>query len=453
MNNAKILKIHGKLSTLILVLCLIWIVSGFLHPFMGWFRPGAANFRPPASQLTQRPIEIQRIITKYDLRGIGGGRLMVWGKKNVYQIKLKGRLLYYDALSGEEIEDGDVKYAEFLARYYGAEQGAVGPVELVTQFNYQYPFVNRLLPVQKVHFKETGRDYYIHTESDRLGTIGCTSKDVMSLFFKLFHNLSLLDVFPRFKLLVVTLAMGLIAFTACTGLYLYFKLKNKRKRIRKWHVRSGLFSSVIIFLMTFSGLFHIWVKTINMPGRAVIKKSHYDPSQWNISLSDFAVKAAELSLAKLKGKDYLRVKNFDFKAKQTLINYFPMDGSGVLISEVNFARGLASEMSGKDASEIKSLELITRFSGEYGFVNKRLPVWKVTFNKTPLSLYIETRSQKESLRVNTLKRVEGFSFAYLHKAHYLDFLGKNGRNIVLMLFCVIVGFLAITGVKMKSRVR
>jgi hypothetical protein len=77
---------------------------------------------------------------------------------------------------------------------------------------------------------------------------------------------------------------------------------------------------------------------------------------------------------------------------------------------------------------------IDHFEGEYGFVNKRLPVVKVAFH-TPqhTTLYVETSTGRLATRVDDIDRYEGLSFAFLHKFHAVDSLGKNLRDIITML--------------------
>ncbi|MCM8542428.1 MAG: hypothetical protein NE328_19310 [Lentisphaeraceae bacterium] len=113
---------------------------------------------------------------------------------------------------------------------------------------------------------------------------------------------------------------------------------------------------------------------------------------------------------------------------------------------------LATTYAKKSASEIDATVFTPSFTHEYGFVNKRLPVWKVTFKGSDDAYYLETSSTKLAAKVTGIKRVEGLSFAYLHKAHFLDFLGKDMRDIVLMLFCVLIGFTAVSGnvIKLKT---
>jgi hypothetical protein len=52
-----------------------------------------------------------------------------------------------------------------------------------------------------------------------------------------------------------------------------------------------------------------------------------------------------------------------------------------------------------------------------------------------------------------LDRAEGFSFAYLHKGHWFDFLGKDVRDAVLALFALLIFVIGCTGITLLRRAR
>jgi hypothetical protein len=97
---------------------------------------------------------------------------------------------------------------------------------------------------------------------------------------------------------------------------------------------------------------------------------------------------------------------------------------------------------------VEKASMITSFAGEYGFVNKRLPVVKLAYD-TPqhTTYYIETTTSRLSTKVEDNNRREGFSFAFLHKYSYLGFLGKNLRDGIMtaaaasVLIVSVLGFL------------
>ena len=101
--------------------------------------------------------------------------------------------------------------------------------------------------------------------------------------------------------------------------------------------------------------------------------------------------------------------------------------------EIVYANYLAAHFSGNDDNSMVSTVAIKKFEGEYGFVNKRLPVWKVQFtNDFQERYYVETSTGKLSLRVDDRDLLEGYSFSFLHKHHFMDFGGKLVRDISTM---------------------
>lgn len=396
-------------------------------------------------------LELKAVLEKNEISEFQKVRLINILGQDTYQVHTSS-LRYFDAESGEEIVEGDKLYAVELAKYYGKKTETVTSVEDVTKFDYKYPFINRLLPVKRVSFEESGEDYYIHTASSRLGTVGNTVKDSFSLFFKLCHNLSFLDFSPWFKFLVMAFSMLVIAFTAFTGMWLFFKtLKQKRKKLRKWHVWSGIVSAQVIFMLTFSGLFHIGLKTLSAGyAKQGQKAPQITGDQINLKINDhLGQNVRELSLLPIKGQGFLR-KTALPEPMKAQVTYHSLADSAER-NDRDVAIELAGIYSGKSAEEVNETVFTPKFTHEYGFVNKRLPVWKVTYKGSTDAYYIETSSTKLAAKVTGIKRVEGLSFAYLHKAHFLDFLGKDMRNIILMIFCVLIGFTAVSGKLMKRK--
>ena len=75
---------------------------------------------------------------------------------------------------------------------------------------------------------------------------------------------------------------------------------------------------------------------------------------------------------------------------------------------------------------------VKQFDNEYGFINKRLPVQRVSY-PDGANWYIETTSSKLATKVTGIDRAEGLSFIFLHKYFGMTWAGKNIRDIVSML--------------------
>ncbi|HEY0273080.1 MAG TPA: hypothetical protein VGC22_07830, partial [Chitinophaga sp.] len=98
--------------------------------------------------------------------------------------------------------------------------------------------------------------------------------------------------------------------------------------------------------------------------------------------------------------------------------------------------------------DILATEPVTAFGGEYEFIDKRLPVVKVSYGgAAPVRYYVETSTSTLSVAVSDKDLVEGYSFALLHKHHFWDGLGKTVRDAstvigaLLNVLAVVVGLI------------
>ena len=99
-----------------------------------------------------------------------------------------------------------------------------------------------------------------------------------------------------------------------------------------------------------------------------------------------------------KPKDLMK----EMKVPKPQIAYINTSNYTVLKDgDQKYAHYLANTFSGNSDNDVKGDSVITKFEGEYGFVNKRLPVWKVAYAKNKNErFYVETTSGKLSLRID-----------------------------------------------------
>ncbi|MES1249982.1 MAG: hypothetical protein ABUL46_04815, partial [Chitinophaga rupis] len=72
---------------------------------------------------------------------------------------------------------------------------------------------------------------------------------------------------------------------------------------------------------------------------------------------------------------------------------------------------------------------------EYNFADKRLPVWKISFNNNERS-YVETSTGRLSKRVTDNSLLEEYSFAFLHKHEFMGWGGKTVKDISTMFWAM-----------------
>jgi len=84
----------------------------------------------------------------------------------------KKQISYFNTLTGKEQINGDENYARFLSNYYHTNLDAdkfYGRVKVnqVKQFDNEYGFINKRLPVERVNYAD-GSNWYIETTSSKL---------------------------------------------------------------------------------------------------------------------------------------------------------------------------------------------------------------------------------------------------------------------------------------------
>lgn len=147
---------------------------------------------------------------------------------------------------------------------------------------------------------------------------------------------------------------------------------------------------------------------------------------WQVNVKEVAKKTAALK----QPKDLIK----EMAAPAPVVVYINAASWQVLPEgEKEYAQYLASVFSKHQKVEIKSASVITKFEGEYGFVNKRLPVWKISYAvNNNERYYVETSTGKLGVRIDDKELWEANSFNYFHKHHFMDFAGKSWRDFSTM---------------------
>lgn len=161
---------HRQIGLYVSFVMLTFVISAGFHLAVK-LRNGTPE-KPPFAQLFNRadlklsnlqlPVP-DSIITKFGLVKIAD---------NVYyQVSTtRKKILYFDAVSGTELKDGDQAFARYLSDYYRAAPIKEKlTVTQIRQFNNEYGFINKRLPVQQVSYS-SGENWYIETTTAKLAT-------------------------------------------------------------------------------------------------------------------------------------------------------------------------------------------------------------------------------------------------------------------------------------------
>lgn len=472
-----------------------------------WLRPAIAHETVPTPPLRPDAlaVPVAQVLSQNHLAAIQNLRVVQFRHQPYYQVTdYRGRLRYFAAATGQELPGGDRAYAEDVARYLLADStSAVASAERLTHYTADYKFINRLLPVWKITFaRPDGMAVFVETGQSRLGTFNNHARARFLWVFGMLHNWDFLDALPRpLHLGIMLVFTTVIWLSALSGLVIYGFVRKKLRQprpahdqvgwLRRRHRTLGLWVAFVTFTFALSASYHLWQKFTPDRREEVARVSAFAASELTWPLTDALPGPApvtRVSLARVGGQPYYRLVSKGIDGQPTVRYRNTRDGQLLPGGEFAYARELGQEFmlalngqpataSATGAAEDGALpdcctapgltaetpvaigtpaaspapaqanllrpELVTRFAGEYGFVNKRLPVMKLPFaGPGHPALYVEPATGRLAALVTDGDRCEGLSFAVLHKFFLMDWAGKNIRDAVAMLSAL--GVLAVT---------
>jgi len=429
-----------------------------------------------------------------------------------------GSLQYISAKNGQILVRGDWLYAQYLARIFlegplqhdpnesqASKQHKVGgmssmmdccgeatstvlnykrgaPISgasLVNSFDEEYKRAYCLLPVYKVAFKRSdGIRLYVETAQDRFAVAVDDTRAAFTTFFNLMHTWAWLDFLGKGRIWIEIFFTGLAFLTALMGIYIFFTTKSKTVKgntlvkARRNHRYTSIIAALFTLMFTFSGCYHAF-NGLNEEHNEIPTIQHAFASSsinFDINRLEKAVQqpVVNIGLVQIQGKAYWQVylqnDNHNNHPKDLMkamsadnikVVYLATDDYKILPKgDEIYARYLAGKFSGHQNKSITSTELITKFTDEYNFTDKRLPVWKINYaSGDEERLYVETSTGVLAKRTNDLELYEGYSFALFHKHHYMDFAGKTTRDISTMVGAALQIILVIVGLVLYFRWR
>jgi len=216
---------------------------------------------------------------------------------------------------------------------------------------------------------------------------------------------------------------------------------NDDRFIHRYHRQIGLIVSLVMLMFVTSGAFHLFIGLYNgepatQPYQQLIKREQMITSNLQLPIADSLIK--NVALANFNGKAYYQVTN----NKKRILYFDTKNGQELPNGDEKYATFLSNYYIGTKTSP-DSITRIGQFTNDYGFINKRLPVQKLSYPDA--DVYIETTSAKLATKVTPLDRAEGLSFIFLHKFFWMTWAGKDVRDMVSMLFAGGILIVALLG--------
>ncbi len=408
--------IHRKLAWVAGLVAVLWAATGFLHPIMSWTAPRPAvqapsaqvltldGLTPPAPALAAAGIAETTLVR---LVKVDGNPYWFAARDNSARVVL-------DARSGAVAPEIEQRHAIALARHYaGLPNSRVEATRLITAFSTEYPSVNRLLPVWEVRFATPdGLTLYVDTGLDRLAAVANDQRRVLLSVFQNIHTLKFLEPIEPLRLAVIFALIATVIATTTFGAAMLWR--SRGRGLHRAHTIAAWVALPSVAMFTLSGTLHLFVTSSlwaePAPRAALFGVAQLPPipgTEPGIVVNDLTAAGGPLWRLQIEETGY----------------YF---GTHAPDTDQDRARALGV------APAEASVSMVTRFGDGYGFINKRLPVWRVDAPSGPV--FVDVREGLIAARPNEtwLTRLEGWTFDNLHKWEFLNPLGRRNRDYATM---------------------
>jgi hypothetical protein len=469
MRTFTIVKWHRLLLWLGGATLLIFALTGLTHPIMSWTGPQAVTMRPPVLQL--EGATLQQAMQKLNNAAQPSQALIkLVPYRDTALIQLTADLTSprrYLTLDGSDAPD-DKDVAVWLSSHYsGMPDTEVSAITLLTAYNNAYPSVNRLLPVYQVDY-QNGLSLYIHTESLSMAGITNPYKTAIQAVFRQLNSWQWLDSTPVLKVLLMAVLLGSALLLVLSGIWLLLKLpfSARRRSLRRWHYALSWLLALPVLLYLLTGIYHFAYKQtatantgLTLPGAKPL------PDTLAITQSlDINNLFNSASLVQANGHWYWRLSEFNpqlqadrysrFNGQQSEqgAQFLALTADAPALNDAAYARLLATKFTGLTEDQLTNQTVISRFGPDYDFRNKRLPVWQ--FDYPDGRLFVDAVSGQLIEQQSQASRLERYSFSFVHKWGMLQpLLGREGRDMLVIGFMVLLLTMAILGFAMRLRRR
>lgn len=491
---------------------LIWGLSGLTHVAMVLFGPQQAQFMPPAAQVAlsdARPI-LDTLAANGIAEAVAVKTVPAASGRSLWQVTEEplAPRRYFAPADGSEIVDGDRSQAEFIARHFLATDREIVSASLQIDFDADYPWINRLLPVWKIEFAGDDRlTAYVHTETSSLAAVNNSTKEGLQTAFRILHTWEWVpEGMDWLRVVVIGLMVGSLFALAATGIVMLVTVRRRKRApgARGWHRIASYVLALPLIMFSLSGIYHLVQSAMVPPGTQLRMGEPVDVANgaWPVE-QDWAALSEGRNIASvalveggdgdalyriglapepgsmgggehdhgdddMAGHDHASMMapatdtppTTDAEIREARFAGIKPDGPAIYIDAAtgevapegdrDMALVIARRFSGASDESVVNMELVTRFSHEYDFRNKRLPVWRVDYAEpVNATLFVDTGSGVLVDRVADWEKPERLVFSMVHKWNFLYPIGRLGLNVTVAAFVIaLLVFMAILGLRM-----
>lgn len=268
-----------------------------------------------------------------------------------------------------------------------------------------------------------------------------------------------------------------VAFTALAGLTLAIRTRGGRRwNLRRAHRLGGITVAVAVLAWAVSGFVQGWDNAERERADSPQRPLRVASVKLTAPLAALPQSASRVVLVSLGGEAVWRwslqppqsTTERGLAMREHQHHSKPAEGAGAAS-----AAQYVSAQTGREIANGEQLHLaellahfgvpvaasqstpVLKFSEDYGFLFKRLPVWRAALDDAQHSaFYLDTASERLAARITDDDRTRDALFAYAHKWEWITPLaGKDVRDGAGAVFTLLLISVAIGGTLLRRRAR
>ncbi|EKT4518909.1 PepSY domain-containing protein [Flavobacterium psychrophilum] len=228
-------------------------------------------------------------------------------------------------------------------------------------------------------------------------------------------------------------------------------VKKIKQNMYRWHRILGLITLVPVIFWTLSGIMHPFMAHFFKPEIAheKLELKPIDHSKIKLSLQEVLARNEIHLFKNFRIIDFKNQAYYQIKSSANTYRYFDAKTAKELGNgDQKYAEYLSRYFIDDLKSTVSRIELVTKFTTQYKYINRYLPVYKLTFNRDDaMQVYVETSSSKLANYNPRSRQIFVWIFDTFHNWGFIDAIANNYLRIIIMLLLLfVISFSAISGI-------
>lgn len=228
-------------------------------------------------------------------------------------------------------------------------------------------------------------------------------------------------------------------------------VKKIKQKMYRWHRTLGIITLIPVIFWTLSGLMHPFMAHFFKPqiSNEKLEVKPIDKSQLHYSVQEVLQKNKITAFKNFRIVSFEKDTYYQVKTvKDNLLYFNATTAKSLENGDQKYAQWLSRYFLDDQKSVLKNTELLTEFTSQYKYVNRYLPVYKLSFDRPDgMQVYVETASGKLATYNPKSRQVFIWFFDTFHNWSFIDAISNNSLRIIIMILLLsIITISALSGI-------